>query len=108
MAPYFRLLTSTKRGSRIMIFAALLAVTVLVVVWASVNNPGPTGFVELDLNANVGFDFTPLASFDWANSGANTGNCAPDPSDGNKIKCGGVGGLFDGGKFNGATTPPTA
>ncbi len=107
MPSYLRQLGASTSRVRLFAISAVLAVTVIAVIWASINTPGPTGYVELDLNANVGFDFTPLASFDWANSGANTGNCAADPSDGNKIKCGGTGGIFDGGKFNGATTPPT-
>src|SRR5262245_9849614 len=102
-----RLVGRPGRKTRVMIVLASLAVAIAI-IWATQNNPGPTGFVELDLNANVGFDFTPLASFDWANSGANSGNCSADPSDGNKIKCGGTGGLFDGGVFHTATTPPTA
>src|SRR5262245_21570732 len=50
---------------------AILTATVLVVTWASVNNPGPTQFVELDQPANVGFDADPNAIHDWADAGAN-------------------------------------
>src|SRR5438552_1295578 len=80
---------------------ALVALAALVV--ASVNNPGRTKFVELD--ANLGFDSLQGATFDWANSGASASGCTEV---GGVNSCSGSGGLFDGGKFVSATTPPIA
>lgn len=89
---------------------AILAATLLVVTWASVNNPGPTAFLELDDSANVGFDSLTGASYDWANEGANAAagrQCTQTAvTGGTLIQCNGIGGLFDGGTFRGATTVP--
>lgn len=93
-----------KSGYRPLLITAL-ALT-LAIGLISVGLAALTQFLELD--QNVGFDSLGGASYDWANSGANSGACAADPSDGNKIKCSGTNGVFDGGIFNGATTPPTA
>ncbi|PYT13800.1 MAG: hypothetical protein DMF51_09855, partial [Acidobacteria bacterium] len=83
----------------LVLFLALVAVGK-----ASVNTPGVTAFLELDNPANIGFDGLLGASFDWANGGANSGGCT---STGGTMNCSGIGGVFDGGKFNGPTTPPT-
>jgi hypothetical protein len=125
-------------GLLIMIAAPLLALPLGGVGWASVCDPGMTPFLELDpttttppLTAKVGFDGLVGASFDWANSGANSQSCSYAT---NPIVCSGSGGIFDDssgctaagfagsvpvaccsgagtgtcGSFNGATTPPTA
>jgi hypothetical protein len=57
----------------------------------------PSNFVELD--GNVVFNNT--GTYDWANSGALT-------TTGGFFTRAGTGGIFDGGQFNGNTTPPTA
>jgi hypothetical protein len=101
--------TTWKRHHDSLIKIALglsVALALVAVGSASVNTPGPTAFLELDLPANLGFDGLPGSSFDWANGGANTiGGCI---STGGIVNCSGTGGIFDGGTFNGATTPPTA
>ena len=75
--------TTRKPGYRllVMIAAPLLALASGSVGWASVANPGPTNFVEIDDPANVGFDGIPGATFDWADSGANATprNCTETP-----------------------------
>ena len=72
-----------------------------VVVIASMSVTGaqaiPSSFLELD--GNVISNGT--GTFDWANSGALT-------TTGGTYSRAGSGGLFDGGHFNGNTTPPTA
>ena len=86
--------------------ALVLALAMAAVGTASVNTPGVTAFLELDFPANVGFDNLPGGFlFDWANAGANTGACSEA---GGTVTCSGSGGVFDGGTFNGPTTPPTA
>src|SRR5207249_5934023 len=67
---------------------------------ATICMPGGLTFLELD--GNVGSNG---AAFDWANSGANPSGCSPSGS--NPINCSGTGGIFDGGAFVNATTPPT-
>src|SRR3954463_11151074 len=57
----------------------------------------PSNFVELD--GNVVFNNT--GTYDWANSGTLT-------TTGGFFTRAGTGGIFDGGQFNGNTTPPTA
>jgi plastocyanin len=57
----------------------------------------PSTFVELD--GNVLSDGS--GTYDWANSGTLT-------TTGGDFKVSGTGGIFDGGHYNGATTPPTA
>jgi hypothetical protein len=57
----------------------------------------PSTFVELD--GNVLFDSQ--GTYDWSNPGALT-------TTGGTYSRAGTGGLFDGGHFNGSTTPPTA
>jgi hypothetical protein len=88
---------------------AILSAVLVVGVWASVNDPGPTAFLELDAPANVGFDNTAGATYDWANSGANATprDCtATAVTGGTLLECNGLGGLFDGGVFHNATTVP--
>ncbi len=89
-----------------LVVVVVLGLALVAVGTASVNTPGVTAFLELDNPANIGFDGLLGSSFDWANSGANSpGGCT---STGGTMNCSGTGGVFDGGKFNGATTPPTA
>jgi hypothetical protein len=94
--------------------AAAVALALVAVVWASVNVPGPTAFLELDnivgVGANIGFDGLAGSSFDWADAGAaaNPRSCTETAVTGGiKIECSGAGGIFDGGVFHNATTPPT-
>src|SRR5690242_14535578 len=74
--------------------AATLCVLSVVVVQAQA---APSTFVELE--GNVAFDNT--GTFDWSNPGALT-------TTGGTYSRAGTGGLFNGGHYNGATTPPTA
>src|SRR5262245_19052986 len=100
-----------KKGDRKPLFAITAAVLVMVAsfVTASLNSPGPTPFLQLEIpNANVGFDSGLGHTFDWADAGANSLPRDCPVSAGGLIQCSGSGGIFDGGKFNGATTPPTA
>ncbi len=60
----------------------------------------PSSFVELDGN----LPFNATGTYDWANSGALTSSTTP----GGTWTRAGSGGIFDGGIFNGNTTPPTA
>jgi len=88
-----------------LIVVVVLGLALVAVGTASVNTPGVTAFLELDNPANIGFNGLLGSSFDWANGGANSpGGCT---STGGTMNCSGTGGVFDGGKFNGATTPPT-
>jgi hypothetical protein len=66
---------------------------------ATICMPGGLTFLEID--GNVGAN----SSVDWADSGANPSGCSPMGS--NPINCSGTGGIFDGGAFVNATTPPT-
>jgi hypothetical protein len=78
-----------------------LAGATSVVVIASMSVTGaqavPSSFIELD--GNVVSNGT--GTYDWANSGALT-------TTGGFFTRSGTGGIFDGGQFNGTTTPPTA
>src|SRR5437867_1505381 len=114
-----------KWGSRLLVMIAvpLLALGLRGIGWASVANPGPTNFVEIENTANVGFDSLPGAPFDWADSGANAPrDCTETPLMGGactcntagvcsgtecKKECNGSGGLFDGGVFHSGTSNPT-
>jgi hypothetical protein len=69
----------------------------LVASFAVAASATPSSFVELD--GNVISNGT--GTYDWANSGALT-------TTNNVYSRSGSGGIFDGGVFNGATTPPTA
>jgi hypothetical protein len=86
----------SRAGRRsVAIGAAALCVLSVVVVQAQAI---PSTFLELD--GNVVSDST--GTYDWSNNGtlATSAN--------GTVTRDGTGGLFDGGKFNGATTPPTA
>src|SRR5690349_4925391 len=72
------------------------ALCVLSVVTLSAE-AAPSTFVELE--GNVAFDST--GTYDWSNPGALT------TTNGDYSRAG-TGGLFNGGHYNGATTPPTA
>src|SRR5690348_11648532 len=74
--------------------AAVLCVLSLVTVQAQA---APSTFLELD--GNLVSNGT--GTYDWANSGALT-------TTGGTYSRAGSGGVFDGGHFNGNTTPPTA
>jgi plastocyanin len=85
-----------ERGRRsVAVGGALVLVATLSIAGSA--QATPTNFVELD--GNVVKDGA--GTFDWANSGALT-------TTGNDYTRAGTGGIFDGGHFNGNTTPPTA
>jgi hypothetical protein len=75
------------------------ATSVVVIASMSVTSAQaiPSNFVELD--GNVVSNGT--GTYDWANSGALT-------TTGGFFTRAGTGGIFDGGQFNGTSTPPTA
>ena len=62
----------------------------------------PSNFLELETSSNVRFDAT--GTVDWANAGPCTYNFA----DGGSQSCAGSGGVFNGGVFVDADTPPTS
>jgi uncharacterized repeat protein (TIGR01451 family) len=97
-----------KRTRSAIVAAVAVMALAFAVVYASINVPGVTPFLELEVLANVGFDGNLGGTFDWANAGANAIPRDCPTSGGGLIQCSGSGGIFDGGKFNGATTPPTA
>src|SRR3989442_13232877 len=121
-----------KSGYRalVMIASPLLALALGGVGWASICNPGcipatdprcgvtlscpacgPGGALTfLELDGNVGFDNRAGQFFDWAFSGANRNGCLTSPNQTTPITCCPTppcsGGIFDGGQFVNATTPP--
>src|SRR5262245_31167027 len=88
-----------------MIASPVLALVLGGVGWASICSPGISPFLELE--GNVGLSSLPGSSFDWANSGANPNGCLTSVNQTTPITCSGTGGIFDGGSFVNATTPPT-
>src|SRR5215831_11194205 len=58
-----------------------------------------SGWLELEANSNVTFDH--VGTYDWANDGTLTTTSG-------LYSRNGTGGIFDGGQFNGNTTPPGA
>jgi hypothetical protein len=86
-----------RRGARgyawIVVVVAIVATTFAIVTAGAT----PSSFLELD--GNLLFENT--GTYDWANSGALTTTA-------NTYSRAGSGGVFDGGHFNGNTTPPTA
>jgi hypothetical protein len=82
-------------------FGAMAIVSGLFVVSANVA-ASPTSFVNI---TNLQPRYTTSGTYDWANSGIapNTNTCAAG-----EIHVTGSNGLYDCGKFNGTTTPPTA
>jgi len=79
------------------LFAAAGTAIVIASLAVGITSAVPSNFVELD--GNVIKDGA--GTYDWANSGALT------TTNGFYTRAG-TGGLFDGGQFNGNTTPPTA
>jgi hypothetical protein len=81
---------------------ALMALTVVARGHATINNGGPLPAAVNIYNNQEKYSTAGEAGalFDWANSGACTYNTSP-------ITCAGSNGIFNGGTFNGATTPPT-
>jgi len=79
--------------------AAIVLLAALSVGVAHAVDQPPSNYVELD--GNVLFNGNAGATYDWANNGQlSTTN--------GDFKVSGTGGIFDGGHFNGASTPPTA
>src|SRR5206468_3903630 len=82
--------------------AVPLAMALIALAFVSVAQAVPSNFVDIN-NHQVRWSGT--GSFDWANGAAS--NPAACNYATNPIHCPGTNGLFDGGVFNGATTPPT-
>src|SRR2546425_7859252 len=82
----------SQRGSglMIMLISPLLTLAMGGVGWASLCNPHPSQFFELD--GNAGFNSTPGFSFDWANAGANSSSCSVTT---NGISCATPEGVFN-------------
>jgi hypothetical protein len=94
---YARQAVRQARPGRRRFFAAAGSALVVASLAVGITVATPSSFVELD--GNVIFNGT--GTYDWANSGALT-------TTGGFYTRAGSGGLFDGGQFNGNTTPPTA
>ncbi len=88
---------STRFGARRRFAAVLAGVTLVASFGVIAVQATPSSFVELD--GNVISNGT--GTYDWANSGALT-------TTGGTYSRAGTGGIFNGGHFNGNTTPPTA
>src|SRR5215471_4130559 len=81
---------------RIPVLACILTLALAGVGRASVCTVGPTQFLELDANANAGFDNLAGSSFDWANGGANaTPRSCTAIGNGVVQSCTGSGGIFN-------------
>src|SRR4051812_40936429 len=84
------------KGRRRFGAATLTAIVIATAVYGVVSAT-PSTFLELD--GNVKADGT--GTFDWANNGTLT-------TTGGTFSISGTGGVFNGGHFNGNTTPPTS
>src|SRR5438093_4150612 len=93
------------RAIGLVLFALMIAVTTFFVARLDTRAAPPSSFMEQGpvagtQDGNIKYDGQ-AGSHDWANSGACTTTAGT-------VSCAGTGGLFDGGHFNGNTTPPTA
>jgi len=93
--------------------AVILAIGLAVMLVAAMSTSAtpPSAFMEGGTSggdANVRHDATnPVPPYDWANGPSTTVSAGPCTLIAGVVSCPGVGGLFDGGVFNGATTDPT-
>jgi hypothetical protein len=88
---------STRIGARRRLASVLAGITLLASFGVIAVQASPSSFLELDGNVIK----SGIGTYDWANSGALT-------TTGGTYSRAGSGGIFDGGHFNGNTTPPTA
>jgi hypothetical protein len=99
---YVRRTAVRSRPNRRRLSAAFGVGTILALLAVGIAQALPSTFLELD--GNVLHDSATTPPYDWANSGTLT---SPTTTGGTWTR-NGSGGVFDGGKFQGTTTPPTA